>query len=130
MFRDYNELEELFVRLLESSRHDGKLVALVFSVEIDKLPFDKRSRIPEIEQLIIDMAYNYIGVVKGLFKGLKEERVFSNIKPIPTSECYASSLELLQNENVNALIGLLMCMQESSKDAFSLGDIHVHKIYL
>jgi hypothetical protein len=37
---------------------------------------------------------------------------------------------MLQLSNINMLVGLMMCMQDTSKDAFSLGDLSVHKIYL
>jgi len=37
---------------------------------------------------------------------------------------------MLEAGNVNMLVGLMMCMQDNSKDAFNLGDLSVHKIYL
>jgi len=39
---------------------------LVYTLEMDKLPFEKRSRIPEIELRVMDIACNYIAVTKGL----------------------------------------------------------------
>ena len=36
----------------------------------------------------------------------------------------------LEEENFNAVVGLMMCIQEGSKEAFSEGDLSIHKIYL
>lgn len=43
---------------------------------------------------------------------------------------YASSKWLLERESANGLIDLLMRIQEKSKEAFSLGGLEVHRIYL
>jgi len=75
----------------------------------------------------LDVVFNYIAVVKHI---LEEYKVFDDIAPIPLEKGYASSRYLLENKTLNGLIGLLMAIQENSKDAFSLGDISVHKIYL
>jgi hypothetical protein len=37
---------------------------------------------------------------------------------------------LFKRESANGLVDLLMRIQEKSKDAFSLGGLEVHKIYL
>jgi hypothetical protein len=50
--------------------------------------------------------------------------------PINFEYAYESSKYLLKHESINVLVGLMMSIQENSKDAFSLGGIEVHKIYL
>ncbi len=52
------------------------------------------------------------------------------MKPLGLQEGLASSRYLLENRNFNGLVGLLMAIQENSKDAFAQGDIGVHKVYL
>jgi hypothetical protein len=43
--------------------------------------------------------------------------------PVTFEEAYESSKYLLEHESVNGLVGLIMSIQENSKDAFSLGGI-------
>jgi hypothetical protein len=39
MFTDYEELEDLFVRMLRGCKTDRSVVEHAFAIEIDKLPF-------------------------------------------------------------------------------------------
>ncbi len=66
MFKDYEDLESMYINLLEQCKKDCRLMELVYTLEMDKLPFEKRSRIPEIELRVMDIACNYIAVTKGL----------------------------------------------------------------
>jgi hypothetical protein len=43
---------------------------------------------------------------------------------------FASSRWLLERETANGLVDLLMRIQEGSKEAFSLGGLEVHRLYL
>ena len=52
------------------------------------------------------------------------------MKPVPLEQAYESSHFMLEGSNVNMLVGLMMCVQDRSKDAFSQGDLAVHKVYL
>lgn len=75
---------------------------------MDKLPFDKRQRSPEIEQLVLDIVYNYVAVAKFL---LKEKKLFSSVSPLTEDHAFASTQELLKNQNFNGLVGILMLIQ-------------------
>jgi hypothetical protein len=112
--------------LLQGCKTNERLFE-AFAIEMDRLPFEKRVKVPLIEQTLIDIATNYIGVTKAL---LSEDKIFPNVKPIPYEQCYACNRELLRRQNVNSLVGLMICLQENSKDAFSQGDITVHRLYL
>ena len=46
MFKDYRELEGLFIDVLEGCKKERRLVDIAFAMEIDRLPFDKRNKIP------------------------------------------------------------------------------------
>lgn len=75
----------------------------------------------------MDITHNYIAVAKHL---TNTDKIFHDIKAIPLAEAYTSSQHMLEMNNVNMLVGLMMCVQDHSKDAFSQGDLAVHKIYL
>ena len=102
-------------------------MSFVETLELNLLPFQKRTRVPEIENITIDIVNNYIGAAKYI---LKEETLFPEVKMIEESQIYASSEYMLYHESVNGLVDLLMRIQEYSKSAFSLGGLEVHKIYL
>lgn len=68
MFKDYEELEKMYIILLERCKHDRRLMPLAYTLEMDKLPFEKRARAPQIELLIMDITYNYIAVAKALLE--------------------------------------------------------------
>lgn len=66
MFKDYEELEQLYIVVLQKCKTDKNLMQLSYTLEMDKLPFDKRKKTPLIEKLIMDITYNYIAVAKAL----------------------------------------------------------------
>jgi hypothetical protein len=76
---------------------------------------------------MIDIVHNYIGVVKGL---LEESGVFEEVPKVSWEDAYASSKYLLEHQSVNGLVGVLMCIQENSKEAFSQGGVEVHRVYI
>ena len=82
------------------------MLPLSYTIEMDKLPFEKRKRIPEIEQLILEIVYNYIAVAI-----LAEKKLFSSVAPLPEQSAFASTQELLKNQNFNGLVGILMLIQ-------------------
>jgi hypothetical protein len=84
------------------------VLPLSYTIEMDKLPFEKRKRIPEIEQLILEIVYNYIAVAKSI---LAEKKLFSSVAPLPEQSAFASTQELLKNQNFNGLVGILMLIQ-------------------
>ncbi|MEG7677068.1 hypothetical protein U2060_15115, partial [Listeria monocytogenes] len=70
---------------------------------------------------------NYIGAAKAI---LGETALFPEAEPKTGSQVYATSKYLLERESANGLVDLLMRIQEKSKEAFSLGGLEVHRIYL
>jgi len=52
--------------MLSNCRKDPTVCEHTFAIEIDKLPFEKRSKVPQIEELIVDITHNYIAVSKHL----------------------------------------------------------------
>ena len=66
MFKNYGQLEEVFIRVLSDARSDQTLMPFVESLELNLLPFDKRNHTPEIEQLAMDIVNNYIGAAKAI----------------------------------------------------------------
>jgi hypothetical protein len=48
MFKNYVELEEVFISVLEQARQDEELMTFVEALELNLLPFDKRRHAPRI----------------------------------------------------------------------------------
>ena len=94
--------------MLRGSRNDPALLDLVYTLEMDKLSFERRNRVPEIENEVLAITLDYVGVAKGV---LGEEGVFPEVKALKLEEGFASSRYLLQNRNFNGLVGLLMAIQ-------------------
>lgn len=46
MFKDYEELENLYITVLNRCKTDKNLMNLAYTLEMDKLPFDKRTKTP------------------------------------------------------------------------------------
>lgn len=127
MFKNYGELEEVFLRVLTDARTDERLMPFVESLELNLLPFEKRKLAPRIEEMSLDIVENYIGAAKGI---LGEGALFPEVEARRGSEVYATSKYLLQHQSANGLVDLLMRIQEKSREAFSLGGLDVHRIYL
>lgn len=108
MFKDYTEIEDIFIQVLEKSKVDSSLLLLVYSLEIYRLPFARRTKTPELERLVLGMTYNYIAVAKHI---LEADKVFHNVKPLPFEEGYASTKEMLKKSDINGLVGVLMNIQ-------------------
>lgn len=53
MFKNYEELEQLCIDVLQQCRQDVQLLNLAYTIELDKIPFKRRKQVPLIEQKIL-----------------------------------------------------------------------------
>lgn len=88
MFKNYSELEEVFISVLTDARCDERLMHFVESLELNLLPFEKRKHTPKIEELSLDIVENYIGAAKFI---LGETALFPEVDQKSGSQVYATS---------------------------------------
>lgn len=50
MFHEHAALEHLYLRLLQQAKHDPQLLPLAYTLELERIPFDKRQKVPELEE--------------------------------------------------------------------------------
>jgi hypothetical protein len=64
MFKNYPQLEDTFISVLEAAKQEESMMDFVESLELNLLPFEKRKQTPRIEQLSLEIIENYIGAAK------------------------------------------------------------------
>jgi hypothetical protein len=71
------------------------------------LPIHKRKRVPEIEQVCLDIMSNFIGSLKAH----SETKYFKDIDVIPLETAYQSTIAFYEPSSLKALIHLLCQIQ-------------------
>ena len=127
IYTDYEELERLYVSVLKMAKTEEHYLMEVLTLDIDKLPFERRKLVPEAELLLLEIVTDYIATAKQV---LGEEQTFGEIAPKPYHSALASTRYMFGHQNMNGVVGLVMSVLDGSRSAFAQGDLGVHRAYL